>query len=160
MAENTSEEPEFRVEVLPHRALPERAMWMLIGVFGSVSAAIAIGFAAFGAWPVLPFAGLEVLVLALALMYYRRRARDGERIVIRGDRVEVTCVRRARESRQEFQRHWTQVRLERDARGWYGSRLTVGSHGRYVEIGALLNDDERLDLYNRLKAAIASGSPA
>jgi uncharacterized membrane protein len=157
ISEDASTDRELRVAVWPHRALPDRAMWWLIGVFGAVSAAIAMGFAAFGAWPVLPFAGLEVLILALALVYYRRRTRDGERIVIRGDRVEVTCVRHASESRQDFQRYWTRVHLERDKRGWYRSRLTLGSHGRHLEIGAMLNDEERLALYYRLKAAIESG---
>lgn len=36
--------------------------------------AIGAGFAWFGAWPVLPFAGLEVLMLAAAFFVYARRA--------------------------------------------------------------------------------------
>ncbi len=36
--------------------------------------AIGVGFAVVGAWLVLPFAGLEVLMLAVAFLVYARRA--------------------------------------------------------------------------------------
>jgi uncharacterized membrane protein len=43
----------------------------------AVETAIGIGFALVGAWPVLPFAGLEVLALGAAyLAYARMRAAD------------------------------------------------------------------------------------
>lgn len=35
--------------------------------------AIGTGFALMGAWPVLPFAGLEVLMLGVAFVVYARR---------------------------------------------------------------------------------------
>ena len=42
------------------------------------------------------------------------------------------------------------MRLERGSwRGW-PSRLLVGSHGREVEVGAFLNEDERQALARRL----------
>ena len=40
---------------------------------GSVSLAIGIGFAIQGAWLILPFAGLEVVALAVAFFVYARR---------------------------------------------------------------------------------------
>jgi uncharacterized membrane protein len=46
------------------------------------------------------------------------------------------------EWRDEFQRYWTKVTLER-GRSWYPSRLKVGSHGRSVVIAAGVNEKER-----------------
>ena len=40
---------------------------------GSVSLAIGVGFALQGAWLILPFAGLEVVALAVAFLVYARR---------------------------------------------------------------------------------------
>jgi uncharacterized membrane protein len=39
----------------------------------AVVLAIGIGFAVIGAWPVLPFAGLEVLALGAAYLAYARK---------------------------------------------------------------------------------------
>lgn len=33
--------------------------------------------------------------------------------------------------------------LQRHATGWYPSRLTIRSHGREVEVGRCLNEEER-----------------
>jgi len=41
--------------------------------------AIGTGFALLGAWPVLPFAGLEVLALGIAFVVHARRAGAEER---------------------------------------------------------------------------------
>ena len=48
-----------------------------------VSLGIATAFAVLGAWLILPFAGLEMLVLYLAFRYVDRHAADYERIAIR-----------------------------------------------------------------------------
>ena len=40
----------------------------------AVTLTIGVGFAVVGAWLVLPFAGLEVLMLAVAFFVYARRA--------------------------------------------------------------------------------------
>lgn len=58
-------------------------------MFGLLAAAvIAIGavFAAFGAWLVLPFAGLEALALAAAFVAVARRAPGGDRYRQEGSR--------------------------------------------------------------------------
>ena len=39
-----------------------------------ITLAIGVGFAMIGAWMVLPFAGLEVLMLGVAFVAYARRA--------------------------------------------------------------------------------------
>ena len=58
-----------------------------LGVFAfifAVSVGIATAFAMIlGAWPILPFAGLEMLVLYLAFRYVDRHAADYERIANR-----------------------------------------------------------------------------
>jgi uncharacterized membrane protein len=51
--------------------------------------AIGAGFAAMGAWLILPFAGLEVLLLAAAYVLYARHAADYERIELESGRLTV-----------------------------------------------------------------------
>jgi uncharacterized membrane protein len=44
-----------------------------LAALAAVTLAIGIGFALLGAWPILPFAGLEVLALAMAFVVQVRR---------------------------------------------------------------------------------------
>ncbi|TAM44471.1 MAG: DUF2244 domain-containing protein [Gammaproteobacteria bacterium] len=57
---------------------------------------------------------------------------------------------RNREVRHDFERYWTRVRLAR-SEGLRPSRLSIGSHGRFVEIGATLDEDARWQLAQRLR---------
>jgi uncharacterized membrane protein len=52
----------------------------VFGMLAVVALAIAIAFAALGAWLILPFAGLEVLLLVAAFVQQARHATDYERI--------------------------------------------------------------------------------
>ena len=119
-----------------------------------VSVGIAGAFATLGAWLILPFAGLEMLGLYWAFRYVDRHAADYERIEIAGDRVRVEQFEAGRAVSYEFNRCWAQV-----VAGPGGARLAFRSHGREVEIGRHVNDDERLalarELGRQLRAAAA-----
>jgi uncharacterized membrane protein len=117
----------------------------------AVSIGIAAGFAYFGAWLILPFAGLEMLVLCWAFSYVERRAGDFERIAINGDRVEIEICEAGRARSHELNRCWAQV-VSGD-----GARLALRSHGREVEIGRHLNDDQRLALAQEIGRRLRGG---
>lgn len=110
---------------------------------------IAIGFALKGAWLILPFAGMEVAVLAWAFLHVAQHAGDCERIAIRDDALEVERIDGRRVERTQMNRHWTQVVLQPGAH--HGAcRVALRAHGREVEIGRFVNDSERLELARRL----------
>ena len=106
-----------------------------------VSVGIACAFAALGAWLILPFAGLEMLVLFWAFHHVERHATDYERIAITGNKVSIEIREVGRARHHEFSRYWAQVVVSRD-----GARLALRSHGREVEIGRHLNEGQRLAL--------------
>ena len=110
-----------------------------------VSVGIACAFAYLGAWLILPFAGLEMLVLYWAFWYMERHAADYERIVIDGDRVEVEICEAGRAWSHELSCYWAQVVVGGD-----GGRLALRSHGREVVIGRHLNNAQRLVLAREL----------
>ena len=111
-----------------------------------VSVGIAAAFAYFGAWLILPFAGLEMLVLYLAFRYIERHAADYELIEIDGDRVKVERFEAGCTRSQAFSRYWARVVVSED-----GSRLALRSHGREFEIGRTLSDAQRLELAQALR---------
>ena len=108
-----------------------------------VSFSIAIAFAMQGAWMILPFAGLEMLVLGCALYVVARRVYCWQTISIYHDHIEVVEHDPTRHRQQTFQRAWARVKLEQARINGHPPRLTIGSHGRAVEIGGYLADGEK-----------------
>jgi len=113
--------------------------WIL-GFICAASGGIALAFTAFGAWPVLPFAGLEIAVLYVAFRYVDRHAGDYECIEISGDRVRIEVREGGAVHRVDFNRHWARVVMS-DGSG--RSRLALRSHGREVEFGRHLTHEAR-----------------
>jgi len=117
-------------------SLPPQALVWLLVFTACLSFAIGIGFALFGAWPVLPFIGLEVAALAAAFYVNARHAADYERIVVR-DGLMLVEVHEAGHSRvHRFHPGW--VRLHTRSAG-DDVRIGVRSHGRELEIGRHLD---------------------
>lgn len=72
---------------------------MFFAIALAVSMTIATGFALAGAWPIMPFAGLEMLALGLALRMCARKARRYELIAIDEDRIEIRRAAGGRSAR-------------------------------------------------------------
>ncbi len=125
------------------------AFWALAGV----SFGVAMAFAALGYWPILPFAGLEIGILAWAFDALRERERDFETLTIDGDAV-VLEWRHARQcGRREMNRQWMRVELDCAGPG-RACRLRVRSHGRDTEVGQFLSDDARQQLAATLRSKL------
>jgi uncharacterized membrane protein len=104
---------------------------LVFGFILVVSLGIAAGFfLIFGAWPILPYAGIEMTVLYIAFRYVDRHAADYERITIREKSVTIEVQEGPAVAHLEMNRHWARVVCERGA-----SRLALRSHGREIEVG-------------------------
>lgn len=102
---------------------------------------------------VLPFSGLESLALGAALYVTAWRGGLQEVVTIDERGLAVEAGHERPEWREEFQRYWARILLEQPG-GWYPSRLLIRSHGRQVEIGRFLNEQERQGLARQLWAAL------
>lgn len=125
--------------------------------FAVLSLTIALSFFSVGLWLVLPFAGLEVLAVGVAIGYSIKRSQGYEWIVVTDRDVAVTRSEFGGSRSYNFQRYWTQVRLEKPASRLRPHRLLVGSHGRFVEIGREFLDEDRENFAARLTEAVRSG---
>ncbi len=125
---------------------------LVYGSLAVVTVAISLGFAIGGAWPALPFAGLECVALYLAARWLARHQGDYECIVIEGDRVIVETCESGKVERREFSRVWAQVVMEGRAGGRLG--VFLRSHGREVEVGRLLTEGAKLAIARQLRQKI------
>ena len=111
--------------------------------------AIGAGFAAVGAWLVLPFAGLEVILLVAAYLLYARRAADYEKIELDAGRLTVEIAQGASTARYELK--GARVAVEE-------GRVVVRDAREEVEIGRHLGPEARAEFAAELEKKLIRGS--
>jgi uncharacterized membrane protein len=144
----------LRIEICPNCSLSVRGAVMFFGSLCAVSFGVAGMFALQGFWPVLPFAGLEMLGLGWALHLSLQRRFHRQTIIVSDADVSVESRDRTYCSQVVFPRHWAQVKLRRPASRLHPSRLTIESHGRQCELGSFLTEAERRGLALRLQRLV------
>lgn len=125
--------------------------------FGSLCGVTLLGIAplvAMGFWPVLPFAGLELLVVGIGLHRVMCRCHECEVICVAEDSIRIERGRRGPRQRWVLTRPWAQVVLKGCPRQWYPSRLLIRAHGRSVEVGRFLVEEERKKLAQDLNRCL------
>ena len=128
-------------------------------LFFGVTAAASLGFAgvlaAKGFWPVLPFAGVELFALGVALGLTVRRGRYREFVSVYADRIVIEKGTGRVEERVEIPRAWARLELQRARWRGHPGRLLLRCHGKSWEVGAVLTETERESLRRRLAELIA-----
>lgn len=137
----------------PNPPLSPNVLKLIVVAVAFVNIAFGLTLMLNGAWPVIPFLGADVALLAWAFRASSIAARRHERIILR---PEVLTVEhhpvKGTPSRVEFNPYWVRVHLEEPEEHW--SRLTLRSHGRAVQVGSFLAPQDRLSLAEALKAAL------
>ena len=142
------------IEICPNCSLSVRGAQLFFASACIVPCGVAAFLALRGFWPVLPFAGLELLLLGWALQRSLERRFHRQTIVVTDADVSIESRERSRCAQVVFPRHWAQVKLRRSAARLHPSRLTIESHGRQCELGNFLSEEERRGLALRLQRVI------
>jgi len=137
--------------------MSSRALVVTVICFTVLSLTIALSFLSVGLWLVLPFAGLEILVVGVVIGLSIRAGYDYESIVVDEEQIKVQIYRGRRLEEHRLQRYWAQVRFAPGASRLQPSRLWLGSHGRFVELGRDMTDEAREQLAVHLKKAVLHG---
>jgi len=141
-----------RLVIGPNASLtPRQACWFMAAM-SAVGLGIAGAFAALGFWPIVPFAGLELGALGLALWVSLRRNRYRELVDFDGDRVRVGFgwLERGAVAEIDWPRAWTRVELLPGANRSSPTELRLRQSGQVVRLGRCLTDEERERLCRRL----------
>jgi len=131
-------------------SLAPRQLATIFGALATVSLSIAIFFATWGAWMVLPFACIEVLALGVAFVWYARHAADYERIVVCRDRLLVETCRGDRLRQEQCAPAWTRVEYSGTRRELIG----LVAAGRRIEVGRFVPESDRFDLARQLRSTL------
>jgi uncharacterized membrane protein len=147
-------------DLVPHCSLSTQgALLFFAGIclvtFGIAGVATWLGF-----WPVLPFAGGEMLLLGWALKTSMDRRHDHEHIEVSEREVHIAYTNPPQ--RVVFPRHWAQVKIRRPKSPLHRGQLVIESQGRGHEVGKFLTEEERRLLAAELRRLIGgmNQSPA
>ena len=124
-----------------------------MSLLGAVSFVAGMAFLLAGAWPVMGFFGLDVLVIYIAFKLNYRSGRLYETVEVEPSALTVTRVEPSGRSRAfQFETAWVRVDLQvaHDGR----SELKLRHHARELIFGRFLTDDERRDLADALRGAL------
>ncbi|MEF8724066.1 DUF2244 domain-containing protein [Candidatus Accumulibacter phosphatis] len=120
-------------------------------------AAIAITFSYFGAWPILPFTGLELALLWWALRQIDATTEDFERITLEAELLTIETRRGTLLQRHAFHPYWAQLQFDQPP--GQQQRLLIRSHGKEVEVGRWLSEEQKRALGNELKKNLGALRP-
>jgi len=144
----------FSARVTPHRSLNRTGFLVLMAFIGIVSFVAGVAFCLMGAWPVLGFFGLDVLVIYWAFRVNFRSAEATEDIVMTPSELRVRRVSH-RGHVVEWVLNPLWVRLDQKTHAEFGiERLYLISRGRRVSIGSFLGPDEKASFAKALTAAL------
>ncbi len=134
----------FRLLLRRNCSISPAGLMKVFAMLALASVGIASAFAALGAWMILPFAGLEVLLLGAAFAVTARHAADCERIDLENGRLSVEIEDAQRLARYELDPRRARVRLER--KEGYGARVALRDAATELEIGRHLDAEARVEL--------------
>jgi uncharacterized membrane protein len=147
--------PYFNAVITPHRSLSARGVrWLLLAMAG-LAGLVAIRFWLLGAWPVIAFTVVEVLLAGLLLWINHRAGRAVELVMLFEDRARI--VRRSpggRQTETALPAAWLSVMLEDEPDRV--TRLWLCHRNRREEIGAALGEAEKRELADALRAALVT----
>ena len=149
--------PGFSLTVKRNCSISPRALAVLLALTAGLAFAIGIGFALFGAWPILPFAGLEIAALAAAFYLNGRHAADYERIAFEDGLLVIEVRDGERVATHRFNQHWVQLDVSGTPRQL---RVALRSHGRELEIGRHLDASGRERLAQTVRGRLAQARTA
>lgn len=145
---------DYKIIVKHNNSLAPRDACFLFGAITLIAFAVSLGVARAGAWPVLPFAGLEILAFGCAFYYVYLHAGDFECITINENEVVVEKHQCKSSEVTTFQRYWVRAMIKTKPDGSQG--IFIGSHGKDIEFGGrFVTDDQRVELLKKIKVAVS-----
>lgn len=153
------EEVFFDALLTPHRSLRPQGFIVLMAAVCLISFVAGLFFFLVGAWPVVGFLGLDVVLIYFAFRINYRRARMHETLrLTRGDLTVRRVNHWGEEKSWRFQPTWLQVVIDDPPE--HHSQLMLRSHGQSLAIGSFLSLEERVDLARALREALAESRGA
>jgi uncharacterized membrane protein len=148
----------LRIIARPNHSSTWQANQLVLLALAVPSLGVGVILALYGAWLVLPFAGLELSALGWALYRVNRKLQFRQVITLSEQDVCIDEGRTAPVRSWRLARHGTALAVTPEQHPWEGPRLAVYSPDYRVPVGDFLNRDDALSLLGLLRAEIRVGT--
>jgi len=143
MTTRTQARPLFAATLTPNRSLSRRGFRIVVALAVVLASVPGMIFFSLGAWPIVSFIGLDVLLIWWALSASMKRGRRYEQVTLWPDQLELRQVSgRGKEQLLRFNPFLVKLVIDRDI-----NERTTALHLRTAEsdteIGAFLNPDDK-----------------
>jgi len=147
-----------RLVVKPNRSSSWRQNLWALAAIAVPSLAAAIAFAVLGAWPILPFAGLELLCLGGALYYVNWKLQYRQVVTIGPDTVIIDKGYYAPKRQWRLDRESSRISVTPAQHEWDGPSLAIYDRTSRVPLGEFLSKTESMQLLAWLKNHFPTGT--
>ncbi|MGC6536777.1 MAG: DUF2244 domain-containing protein [Candidatus Puniceispirillaceae bacterium] len=141
------------ITIWPYRSLSNKGFLILMAVLAALAFCIGLGFFLIGAWPVIGFLGLELVVVYIAFRLNYRSAKAYEQLLIHQSGITIIRLSdNGTETRDELASLWLKAEIIKQS----GKRKLLGLrlHSQFHEIGAFLPPAEKSNLKNLINERI------
>lgn len=140
---DTNQNPLFAALLTPHRSLGLKGIRLVALVYGILALIPGIFFFVSGAWPVVGFLGLDLILLYWALSTSLKTGKAYEEVTLWPDALEVRQIsHKGKERHHAFNPFWVRLLVDRDFEERV-TRLTLRNRREELEIGNFLNPDDK-----------------
>ena len=148
-----------RFTIYQNQSLSKRGNQVFFLTIFCLSFAIALAFAWQGLWLIVPFAGIEMLALGLALYWCLNRLSRTETITVSDKEVSLSVQQSNRhQSSCIFPKAWTRATVLSPQTITQKPQLCLEGNRSKVEIGAFLGDLEKVKLASAINKSIQNRS--
>ena len=143
-----------RIILTPNQSWSWKYNLYLLYTLAAVSIVFSIGFLMAGAWLIIPFSILELLVLFAAMYYCVLQCRKLEVITVSEHDVCVEKGVNGPTERWDFHKLWAQYTVQPARDPWDPQVVSIRSHGRELELGSFLNRKDKSELIRQLRRVV------
>lgn len=137
----------------PNPPMSRQALLIVLAVVSLMNFTFALSFVLHGAWPIAPFMGADVALLAWAFRASRRAARRFEHVTLTHENLRIFRQPPKGDADEvAFNPYWVRVEMDNPPEPW--SQLTLTSHGKGLQIGTFMAPDARAAFADTLKSAL------
>jgi uncharacterized membrane protein len=153
----TADSPIFEATLTPYRSLSARGSLWLVAIIASIWGVMSLSFLAMGAWPVLGFFGLDIVLFGWLIWLNVRDARRKETVLVSRTLLEVKrfCPKGLRRELHRFNPFGTRLTIDRHEE--FGvTKLSLTTRGKpAITVGNFLNPDDKESFAKALNMALA-----
>jgi len=140
--------------VKPNKSATWRTNLYVLIAISIPSLGAAIGFTLLGAWPILPFAGAELIGLGAALYYVNWKLEYRQVVTVHAATIKIEKGYFVPKRTWLWKRDDTALNVIDAKNQWEGPVLWLHNKESRTTIGEFLNKDEAEDLLKRLRAEL------